>query len=157
MIVAKTTVAAERGVQVVLSDDSALGEDPPHLRRLLTIVGNLLDNAIDAAAGGPPPAGRREVELSLVEAVDQVLLRVADSGPGDSAGRRRADLRGRLVDPARPGIARRGLGLVAQQRRRDRSGREHPQRDPTDRSMLLAQRPRRTAGGWPGWSSTNRC
>jgi hypothetical protein len=26
------------------------------LRRLLTIVGDLLDNAIDAAAGGPPPA-----------------------------------------------------------------------------------------------------
>src|SRR5206468_9388304 len=80
LIVAKTTVAAERGVKLELSDDSALGEDPPHLRRLLTIVGNLLDNAIDAAAGGPPPAGGREVRLSLVEAVDQVMVRVADTG-----------------------------------------------------------------------------
>ena len=103
LIVAKTTVAAERGVRIVLSDDSALGEDPPHLRRLLTIVGNLLDNAIDAAAGGPPAGGRPGGGA------------FADRGrrPGNGAGRgqrprdparhSRVDLRGRLVDPAGPG------------------------------------------------------
>ncbi|MDX3746482.1 sensor histidine kinase [Streptomyces sp. AK08-02] len=112
LIVAKTTVAAERGVRVVLSDDSALGEDPPHLRRLLTIVGNLLDNAIDAAAGGPPPAGSRAVELALLEAVDQVFVRVADSGPGIPPGAAESIFEdGWSTRPDR-GTARRGLGLA---------------------------------------------
>ncbi|WP_405524444.1 ATP-binding protein [Streptomyces canus] len=112
LIVAKTTVAAERGVRMVLSEDSALGEDPPHLRRLLTIVGNLLDNAIDAAAGGPAPAGDREVGLSLVEAVDLVMVRVADSGPGIPPGAAESIFEdGWSTRPDR-GTARRGLGLA---------------------------------------------
>jgi two-component system CitB family sensor kinase len=122
LIVAKTTVAAERGVRMVLSDDSALGEDPPHLRRLLTIVGNLLDNAIDAAAGGPPPAGGREVLLSLVEAVDQVMVRVEDSGPGIPPGAAESIFEdGWSTRPDR-GTARRGLGLALVHRLTQRHG-----------------------------------
>ncbi|GAA2474734.1 sensor histidine kinase [Streptomyces longisporus] len=122
LIVAKTTVAAERGVHMELSEDSALGEDPPHLRRLLTIVGNLLDNAIDAAAGGPPPAGGREVRLSLVEAVDQVLVRVSDSGPGIPPGAAESIFEdGWSTRPDR-GTARRGLGLALVHRLAARHG-----------------------------------
>ncbi|MFF4507511.1 ATP-binding protein [Streptomyces sp. NPDC001401] len=122
LIVAKTTVAAERGVRMVLSEDSALGEDPPHLRRLLTIVGNLLDNAIDAAAGGPPPAGGREVQLSLVEAVDQVMVSVADSGPGIPPGAAESIFEdGWSTRPDR-GTARRGLGLALVHRLAQRHG-----------------------------------
>ncbi|MEV0736721.1 sensor histidine kinase [Streptomyces sp. NPDC050549] len=122
LIVAKTTVAAERGVRMVLSEDSALGEDPPHLRRLLTIVGNLLDNAIDAASGGPPPAGGREVLLSLVEAVDLVMVRVADSGPGIPPGALESIFEdGWSTRPDR-GTARRGLGLALVHRLTQRHG-----------------------------------
>jgi len=122
LIVAKTTVAAERGVRIELSDDSALGEDPPHLRRLLTIVGNLLDNAIDAAAGGPPPTGGREVRLVLVEAVDQVMVQVADSGPGIPPGAAEAVFEdGWSTRPDR-GTARRGLGLALVHRLAQRHG-----------------------------------
>ncbi|MET8957628.1 ATP-binding protein [Streptomyces sp. NPDC004393] len=112
LIVAKTTVAAERGVRLVLSDDSALGKDPPQLRRLLTVVGNLLDNAVDAAVCGPVPARGREVRLSLVEAVDQVLVRVADTGPGIPPGAAETIFEdGWSTRPDR-GTARRGLGLA---------------------------------------------
>ncbi|MEV0486065.1 sensor histidine kinase [Streptomyces sp. NPDC050508] len=122
LIVAKTTVAAERGVRMVLSEDSALGEDPPHLRRLLTIVGNLLDNAIDAASGGPHPAGGREVLLSLVEAVDLVMVRVADSGPGIPPGATESIFEdGWSTRPDR-GTARRGLGLALVHRLTQRHG-----------------------------------
>jgi two-component system CitB family sensor kinase len=122
LIVAKTTVAAERGIRLVLSEDSALGEDPPHLRRLLTIIGNLLDNAIDAASGGPPPAGGREVELSLIEAVDLVMVRVTDSGPGIPPGAIESIFEDGWTTRPDRGTARRGLGLALVHRLTQRHG-----------------------------------
>jgi two-component system CitB family sensor kinase len=110
LIVAKTTVAAERGVRLTLSPESSLGADPGHLRRLLTIVGNLLDNAVDAAAAAS--TGPAAVQLSLVETGTGITVRVADSGPGVPA-----DARARIFEDGwstRPdrGTARRGLGLA---------------------------------------------
>jgi two-component system CitB family sensor kinase len=54
LVLAKQTVAAERGVHLELSVDSWLGESPDHAQALITILGNLLDNAIDAAAAETP-------------------------------------------------------------------------------------------------------
>ncbi|MEV5957540.1 sensor histidine kinase [Streptomyces sp. NPDC051987] len=122
LIVAKTTVAAERGVRIVLSDDSALGEDPPHLRRLLTIVGNLLDNAIDASTTGPARPGGCEVRLQLIEAVDVVRVEVADTGPGIPSGATESIFEdGWSTRPDR-GTARRGLGLALVHRLVQRHG-----------------------------------
>ncbi|WP_305793667.1 sensor histidine kinase [Streptomyces sp. TP-A0356] len=122
LIVAKTTVAAERGVRIVLGDDSALGQDPPHLRRLLTIVGNLLDNAVDAAGDGPRPAGGREVRLTVTEDPDQVMVRVADTGPGIPPGTAESIFEdGWSTRPERD-TARRGLGLALVHRLVQRHG-----------------------------------
>ncbi len=46
---------------------------------LVTIVGNLLDNAIDAAAGGAAP---KEVELSVESDAEGLDITVQDSGSG---------------------------------------------------------------------------
>lgn len=112
LIVAKTTVAAERGVRITLTPDSRLGERPPHLRRLLTIIGNLLDNAVEAAADGVRPADGAQVWLSVVEDDRRVVVRVTDTGPGVPA-----EVRARIFEDGwstRPdrGTARRGLGLA---------------------------------------------
>jgi two-component system, CitB family, sensor kinase len=110
LIVAKTTVAAERGVRLILSDDSTLGEEPGHLRRLLTIVGNLLDNAVEAATSGGE--GPPEVRLALIESETGVIVRVSDSGPGVSPeALARIFEDGWSTRPDR-GTARRGLGLA---------------------------------------------
>ncbi|MFJ8140987.1 ATP-binding protein [Streptomyces sp. NPDC096013] len=122
LIVAKTTVAAERGVRIVLSDDSALSADPPHLRRLLTIVGNLLDNAIDASATGPARPGGPEVRLSLIEAVDVVRVQVADTGPGIQAGTAESIFEDGWSTRPERGTARRGLGLALVHRLVQRHG-----------------------------------
>ncbi|WP_328806646.1 sensor histidine kinase [Streptacidiphilus fuscans] len=108
LLVAKCTVAAERGVEIVLDPASKLGTDPGHLRRLLTVVGNLLDNAVDAAAGSHPA----KVRLLLAETEKAIKVRVADSGPGvpeDALAHIFED--GFSTRPDR-GTARRGLGLA---------------------------------------------
>jgi two-component system CitB family sensor kinase len=79
LLLAKTTVAAERDVQLVLSEDSHLADTGKDTNRLLTIVGNLIDNAIDAAATGPAPA---RVTLRLTTCDESVRIDVTDTGPG---------------------------------------------------------------------------
>ncbi|WP_307790999.1 sensor histidine kinase [Streptomyces actuosus] len=122
LLVAKTTVAAERGVRIVLTGDSSLSADPPHLRRLLTIVGNLLDNAVDATAGGPPPEGGRRVRLTVAEGRTRITVRVADNGPGILPGTAESIFEdGWSTRPDR-GTARRGLGLAMVHRLVQRHG-----------------------------------
>jgi two-component system CitB family sensor kinase len=79
LLIAKTTVAAERDVQLVLSEDSQLARTGIGTNMLLSIIGNLIDNAIDAAATGPGPA---RVTVRLVTCEEKVTLEVSDTGPG---------------------------------------------------------------------------
>jgi two-component system CitB family sensor kinase len=80
LLLAKTTVAAERDVQLVLSDETRLADTDVDTNMLLTIVGNLIDNAIDAAVAGRPPA---RVDVRLIGGCDRnVTIQVTDSGPG---------------------------------------------------------------------------
>jgi len=106
LLLAKQAVAAERGVRLGLSEESDLGEAADRSQALLTIVGNLLDNAIDAA-----PAGSF-VELHLAEDGDGITVRVTDDGPGippDAAAKIFQD--GYTTKQPR-GELRRGLGLA---------------------------------------------
>jgi len=113
LILAKATIAAERGIEMTLSEDSWLGEVPTREQAVTTILGNLLDNAFDALSGDgfvPGRAGR--VEVSIVEEDDGVHLRVADNGPGIPPGRSgEVFVDGYTTKPAR-GALRRGLGLA---------------------------------------------
>jgi len=111
LLLGKSAVAAERGIQFRLSPDSRLDGDAGHPRDLITVVGNLIDNALDAAAtsanGGP-----RWVEVSIHKADGDVVIKVHDSGSGISKG----DLEqifseGYTTKLAGPG-SRRGLGLA---------------------------------------------
>ncbi|GAA2209195.1 sensor histidine kinase [Nonomuraea monospora] len=73
LLLGKSAEAAERGAELVITQDSELDDPGLDPRELVTIVGNLIDNAIDAA-------GRVEVHLSAGER--EVLIRVSDDGPG---------------------------------------------------------------------------
>jgi two-component system CitB family sensor kinase len=115
LVLAKQTVAAERGVRLDLSADSWLSAPattepaPGQSRVLLTVLGNLLDNAIDAAASG---TGERWVELSLTGDEQGATVKVSDSGPGVPADRLADVFRDGYTTKTPRGQLRRGLGLA---------------------------------------------
>ncbi|GAA4683846.1 ATP-binding protein [Pseudonocardia yuanmonensis] len=80
LLVAKASLATERGVRLCLSEDTDLHPAEPDAglgSDLVTVLGNLVDNALDAVG----PAGGR-VEIGLTEREAAVHVRVRDSGPG---------------------------------------------------------------------------
>ncbi|MBC7403631.1 MAG: Spo0B domain-containing protein, partial [Microbacteriaceae bacterium] len=86
LLLGKVAQAAERGVQLRLAVDDALGASALLTSELVSVVGNLVDNAIDAAGGDSPNRGISPatitVHLSSDPAAGVVELTVADSGPG---------------------------------------------------------------------------
>ncbi|MCY1139442.1 sensor histidine kinase [Actinoplanes sp. Pm04-4] len=82
LLLGKSAQAAERGVQLIVDDTSRLDSAPLPSRDLLTVVGNLVDNALEAVAGTEPP---REVTVLVVDADGEILVRVGDTGPGLSS------------------------------------------------------------------------
>jgi two-component system, CitB family, sensor kinase len=81
-------------------------------RDLVTILGNLVDNAIDAVAG----VSWRRVDVVLEGDADALLVIVRDSGPGlDDEAAARVLERGWSTKAAGRGV---GLALVAQVARR---------------------------------------
>jgi two-component system CitB family sensor kinase len=55
LLLGKISQAAERGVEISISEDTAAPELAVPNRDLITILGNLIDNAVDAAAAGEAP------------------------------------------------------------------------------------------------------
>ncbi|MFS4093781.1 ATP-binding protein [Streptomyces sp. AF1A] len=115
LLLGKTAQANERGVELVVSPDSRLddgllpGDFPA--RDLVTILGNLIDNAVDAAQG----SARARVTVTAYASDTELVLRVSDTGPGVDPGH--ADLvfqRGFSTKPAGPGGRGLGLALVRQ-------------------------------------------
>jgi two-component system CitB family sensor kinase len=78
LVIAKSSLAAEQGVELRLASSSRLGRVDDRLSAdLSTVVGNLIDNALDAI--GPTPGW---VEVGLTEERGEVCVVVRDSGPG---------------------------------------------------------------------------
>ena len=109
-LLGKAAAASERGIELVITQDTAVREDlnlSP--RDLVTVVGNLLDNAIDAAADAPPPA---QVVVTVCETSGELVVRVADTGRGLEPERLRdAFRRGWSTKPVTAAHGR-GLGLA---------------------------------------------
>ncbi|MGW5616002.1 ATP-binding protein [Streptomyces sp. NPDC003877] len=79
LLMAKASLAAERRVSLRISDDTALERlAPEDAADVATVVGNLVDNAVDAA-GQDDDAW---VEVALRQDASSVEIVVRDSGPG---------------------------------------------------------------------------
>jgi two-component system CitB family sensor kinase len=79
LIMGKASEANERGVKMTLRTLGSASVAGLAVQDLVTILGNLLDNAIDAAADGESP---KEVELTVESDTEGLDITVRDSGPG---------------------------------------------------------------------------
>jgi two-component system CitB family sensor kinase len=122
LLLAKAVVASERGVSLRLADDTLLLGELADPRDLVTVVGNLVDNALDAVAAGPNSDGRW-LDVAVRTEGDAVVVRVHDSGPGiDPAIQERVFEEG-FTTKEPGGQPMRGLGLaLVQQVVRRRGG-----------------------------------
>ncbi|WP_083666581.1 sensor histidine kinase [Saccharomonospora sp. CUA-673] len=107
LLLGKSSEAAERGAELTLTPDSSMDDRASDVapRDLITILGNLIDNAVDAAIENAATRAPRVAVTVRVDGAEpaadsgdgagELVLRVADSGRGIAAD-------------ALPGIFRRG-------------------------------------------------
>ncbi|MBI0313312.1 MULTISPECIES: sensor histidine kinase [Streptomyces violaceusniger group] len=124
LLLGKAAQASERGVELVLAPDSRIDDGvlPPGLpaRDLVTILGNLIDNATDAAAEGVGnESAPRSARVTVTARADagELTLRVSDTGAGlDPAAAEEVFRRGWSTKSPGRGL---GLALVQQAVRRN--------------------------------------
>ena len=109
LLLAKAAVASERGIELRVSDDTVLSERLLEGQDLITLVGNLIDNALDAAAASKPP---RWVAVTVTQQESSLLIRVQDSGPGVPDSLREKVFQEGYSTKSRAGGRRRGIGLA---------------------------------------------
>ncbi|MEU6756591.1 sensor histidine kinase [Streptomyces sp. NPDC046685] len=118
LLVGKATVAAERGVPLRLAATTLLPDRLVDPGGLVTILGNLVDNALDAAAGSTAPL----VEVELRAEGRTAVLHVRDSGPGVPAARREEIFTEGWSTKQPRAHRERGLGLALVRRLAERQG-----------------------------------
>ena len=109
LLIAKTSLAAESGVALVLDERSHLAAlDPALATDVITVLGNLIDNAVDVSEGT-----ERRVVTVAVDDAGALTISVADSGPGVPEHLRETIFaRGVTSKPDVPGGRGIGLALV---------------------------------------------
>ncbi|MET0456008.1 MAG: sensor histidine kinase [Mycobacterium sp.] len=119
LLLGKSSQADERGIALTVTEDTQLPSDadevPLSAQEMITVLGNLIDNAMDACDRADP-----WVEVTVSQDDGELLMRVADSGAGMNAETfERAMQRGYSTkadsQPEHHGL---GLALVAQVVRR---------------------------------------
>ncbi|QEV20689.1 ATP-binding protein [Streptomyces alboniger] len=118
LLVGKATVAAERGVALSVPRETALPDRLVDPGGLVTIVGNLVDNALDAAAG----TRHARVEVAVRTEGRAVVLRVRDTGPGVPAEQRETIFTEGWTTKEPPAHGKRGIGLALVRRLAERQG-----------------------------------
>ncbi|GCD88747.1 sensor histidine kinase [Nocardioides sp. LS1] len=107
LLLGKRSDAAERGIDLAI-DGELSAEAAVPARDLVTVLGNLVDNAFDAVAGEPV----RRVAVRLDGSGDTVRVVVGDSGPGLTEAEAARVLERGWTTKATRAVGGRGIGLA---------------------------------------------
>ena len=110
LLLAKAAIATERSVELRVSDDTVMTPSALDSEDLITILGNLIDNGLDAAAASP--SDERWVSVSVNELEEELVIRVHDSGQGIPTGLDGQIFQEGFSTKAGPNTKLRGFGLA---------------------------------------------
>lgn len=113
LLLAKVSRARERHVDFTITPSTRLGRLQPDLSAdVNTVVGNLVDNALDAVVGRSAARVSVEIRTDAHEGVEAVLVTVRDTGPGVEPGMGDQLFRRGFSTKAADGHHGRGIGLA---------------------------------------------
>ncbi|HET8767066.1 MAG TPA: sensor histidine kinase [Pedococcus sp.] len=109
LLLGKVAQASQSGIELVIADGAQWPAQAAPDRDLVTIVGNLIDNAFEAVAGTDGP---RRVTVDCRAEGDEVVLVVEDTGPGLPPGSVDDAFRRGFTTKEEGSAGRRGIGLA---------------------------------------------
>ncbi len=109
VLLGKSAQAQERGIDFTVDPDSRVIDLAIEPSAVVTMVGNLVDNAMDAAAETEPP---HRVAIRVVADRERFRLTVDDSGPGLSPAEAEQAFRRGWSTKGTTGDLGRGIGLA---------------------------------------------
>ena len=119
LLLAKVTIAAEQDVQLVIDDSSHLDQPTVDPQALITIIGNLINNAVDAVTG---QQSLRIVTVHISDQEGEIFISVTDTGPGVAPDAMEDIFEDGYSTKSPRGQMRRGLGLALIRRLVRRAG-----------------------------------
>ncbi|KYH44681.1 sensor histidine kinase [Branchiibius sp. NY16-3462-2] len=111
LLLGKAAEANERGITLQVGENVFVPRDIASARDLVTIVGNLIDNALDAV-GSAEHTGERIVGFDAEVDGDAVVLEVWDNGPGLPEGAEQRVFERGWSTKDEGSAGRRGIGLA---------------------------------------------
>jgi two-component system CitB family sensor kinase len=121
LLLGKAAIASERGIELRVTDETRLPEDVEDAQALISVVGNLVDNALESVAATQHGGGW--IEVTIRDEQDGIVVRVHDSGPGIDPAVADEIFEDGFTTKAATGAHRRGLVLtLVQQDVRRRGG-----------------------------------
>jgi two-component system, CitB family, sensor kinase len=109
VLLGKSAQAQERGIDFTINPDSRVSDLAIEPSAVVTMVGNLVDNGMDAAAETEPP---HRVAIRVVADRERFRLTVDDSGPGLSPAEAEQAFRRGWSTKGTTGDLGRGIGLA---------------------------------------------
>lgn len=112
LLLAKSTVARERGVELTVTAVARVVVEDAAVGPLVSILGNLIDNAIEASGSAPGACEVPSVTVVLAADDRELVVEVADNGPGIPAGTAGSVFTSGWSTKIVPGGRARGIGLA---------------------------------------------
>jgi two-component system CitB family sensor kinase len=110
LLLGKAAIASERGIELRVGPEAKLPDDVEDTQTLISVVGNLVDNALESVAASRSRAGW--IEVTIRDERDGILVRVHDSGPGIDPAVADEIFEDGFTTKVADGAQRRGLGLA---------------------------------------------